>query len=259
MALRALVRNDKGESFRHSLQEIDYPHIPKQYMLTPNKAKAEKMSLQTNVSKVAYIKGAGDKIPESLYTTGIAVTEMEANNLDLNSLRKFPTAIMGIRAFNVAEALEYKNEILWEYVEQGGTLIVQYNTSRSLKTRELAPYSLQLSRDRVTDEKATVSFINPNHPILTSPNLITAKDFEKWVQERGLYFPNQWDSAFTPLLRMNDPGETPKDGSLLVADYGKGKVIYTGLSFFRQLPAGVPGAYRLFFNLISYGHEANPE
>ena len=131
--------------------------------------------------------------------------------------------------------------------------MIQYNTSRRLKTKELAPLSLNLSRDRVSNESADVQIINPKHPILNHPNKITAQDFEGWVQERGLYFASTWSSELTPLLSMNDSGETPKKGSLLVADYGKGKFIFTGLSFFRELPAGVPGAFRLFANLISYG------
>ena len=146
-----------------------------------------------------------------------------------------------------------KNEILWDYVEQGGTVIVQYNTSRGLDSSIVAPYPISLSRDRVTDETSEVTFINPKHPILNTPNKISQADFEDWVQERGLYFADNWGSQFTPLLSMKDLGESPKNGSLLVADYGKGKFIFTGLSFFRELPAGVAGAYRLFANLISYG------
>jgi len=176
-------------------------------------------------------------------------------DLQLETLAKYPTIILGIRAFNVLEALSTQNKILWDYAAQGGTLVFQYNTSRNLKTEALTPYSLSLSRDRVTDEKATVTFLNPNHPLLNWPNKITARDFEGWVQERGLYFPQNWDPKFEALLGMNDPNETQKKGSLLVARYGKGHIIYTGLSFFRQLPKGVSGAYSLFINLISYGHE----
>jgi hypothetical protein len=134
-------------------------------------------------------------------------------------------------------------------------MIVQYNSNRRLKTDNLAPFELKLSRDRVTDENAEVRILDPNHPILNYPNKITQKDFDGWVQERGLYFPNQWSEAFTPLLAMNDQGESSKEGSLLVARYGKGNYIYTGLSFFREFPAGVSGAYRLFANLLSAGKE----
>ena len=132
-------------------------------------------------------------------------------------------------------------------------MIVQYNTSRRLKVDTIAPYELKLSRDRVTDENAEVRFLNPNHEVLNFPNKITQKDFEGWTQERGLYFPDSWGPEFTPILSMNDKGETAKDGSLLVAKHGKGYYTYTGLSFFRELPAGVPGAYKLFANILSVG------
>jgi len=144
---------------------------------------------------------------------------------------------------------------LFDFVEQGGNMIVQYNTNFRLKVDELAPYDLKLSRDRVTQEDAEVRLLNPTHDILNYPNKITQADFEGWTQERGLYFPNEWSEEFTPILSMNDLGETPKDGSLLVAKYGKGHYIYTGLSFFREFPAGVSGAYRLFANMLSIGKE----
>ena len=134
-------------------------------------------------------------------------------------------------------------------------MIVQYNTNYRLKTEVLAPYDLKLSRDRVTNENAEVRFLNPEHPILNYPNKITKQDFEGWTQERGLYFPNEWSDEFSPILSMNDKGETPKNGSLLVAKYGKGHYIYTGLSFFREFPEGVSGAYRLFANMLSIGKE----
>ncbi len=140
-------------------------------------------------------------------------------------------------------------------MKQGGNLIVQYNTNFRLKVDDLAPYNLKLSRDRVTDENAEVRFLKPDHPLLNYPNKITEKDFEGWTQERGLYFPNEWSEEFTPLLSMNDVGESPKDGSLLIANFGKGHYIYTGLSFFREFPEGVAGAYRLFANMLSIGKD----
>ena len=209
------------------------------------------LNLKTGVEKVAYIKGAGDNIPQSLSAVGVEVEILKARDITLKKLNPFDAVILGIRAFNVEESLAHKNKILWEYVSTGGNLLIQYNTSRRLKTKELAPLRLKISRDRVSDENADVQIINPKHPILSHPNMITAQDFDGWVQERGLYFPNQWDEQFIPLLEMNDAGESAKKGALLVANYGKGRVVYTGLSFFRQLPAGVPGAYRLFFNLIA--------
>ena len=247
------VVESENKNHYYGLQEIDYPHIAKQYLLSPNEARAVKIDLKTNVDAIGYVRGAGDKVPENLRAVGIDVTPMEADEISLEKLQEFKAIVVGIRAFNVKEALRYKNKILWDYVAQGGTVVVQYNTSRGLKTKNIAPFPIKLSRDRVTDENAEVVMLDPSHPLLNSPNKITDQDFENWVQERGLYFPNQWDNAFSPLLQMNDKGESPKKGSLLVTDYGEGKFIYTGLSFFRELPAGVPGAYRLFLNLISYG------
>lgn len=241
----------QSKKLQATLQEIAYDHIPKQFLISPAASKVVALSLKTGLQKVAYIEGAGDNIPQSLTPLGIEVEMLKAKNITLEKLNPFDAVVVGIRAFNVEEALAYKNKILWKYVAAGGNLLIQYNTSRRLKTTELTPLKLNLSRDRVSNEKAEVQIINPKHPILNHPNKITSQDFEGWVQERGLYFPNQWDAQFTPLLQMNDAGESPKKGSLLVAPYGKGRIVYTGLSFFRQLPAGVPGAYRLFFNLIA--------
>ncbi len=160
---------------------------------------------------------------------------------------------MGIRAFNVVDELKFKNQILFDYVRNGGNLVVQYNTSREVLTNEIAPYELELSRERVTEENSEVTFLAPDHPVLNTPNKITEADFEAWIQERGLYFPDKWNKEFTAILAMNDKGEPPLKGSLLVAKYGKGYYVYTGLSFFRELPEGVSGAYRLFANILSLG------
>jgi len=242
-------------TFQYALKEINYDHIPKQYVLQPNELKLSRKTLKKTIKKVGYITGAGDKIPESLSSIGIAVEQLSLESLQLNQIKHLPTVILGIRAFNVLETLKTKNKLLWDFAAQGGTVVIQYNTSRNLKTLDLTPYPLSLSRDRVTNEKASVTLLNPAHPLLNNPNKITTEDFEGWVQERGLYFPNQWDARFEPLLGMADSNESQKKGSLLVAPHGKGHIIYTGLSFFRQLPKGVSGAYALFVNLISYGHE----
>jgi hypothetical protein len=161
--------------------------------------------------------------------------------------------VIGIRAFNVRTDLVPQLPALFAYVEAGGNVIIQYNNQNGLQNTKLAPYDLRLSSDRVTDETAAVTFLAPDHPVLNTPNKITSADFEGWVQERGIYFPNQWDGHFTPILACSDPGEAPLKGGLLVANYGKGYFVYTGLVFFRELPAGVPGAYRLFANLVSLG------
>ena len=245
--------SDGIQDYNMTLEEIEYPHISKQYMLSPNKTIVSKIDLKSKVSKVAYLKGAGDKVGESLRNIGITVTEFEIEELRLESLLNYPALIIGIRAFNVHKELAFKNQILWDYANQGGTVIIQYNTSRGFDSSIMSPYLIKLSRDRVTDENADVIFLKKDHPLLNEPNKITEEDFKGWVQERGLYFANEWDERYQPLFSMSDKGEKPNKGSLLAANYGKGKIIYTGLSFFRELPSGVPGAYRLFINLISFG------
>ena len=166
-------------------------------------------------------------------------------------LARYQAVLTGIRFLNVNDRHAFIMPKLLEYAQAGGNVIMQYNTSRDLKTEGILPYPLTLGRDRVTEEQAEVRLLQPNHPALSAPNRITSKDFEGWKQERGLYFPSQWDANYSALLSMNDTTETAKDGSLLVANYGKGHFVYTGISFFRQLPEGVPGAYRLLVNLIS--------
>ena len=180
---------------------------------------------------------------------------LSKDEVDATNLSKYDAVILGVRAFNTVDWLSYKNDELFEYVRQGGTVLVQYNTSHRLVTQKIAPYELKLSRDRVTVEQAPIELLIPEHEVLNTPNKITAEDFEGWVQERGLYFPDQWSEEFTPLLSSNDPGESPKSGGLLVAKYGEGYYVYSGYSWFRELPAGVPGAYRIFVNLISLGND----
>ena len=248
--LRPELTNDK-EKIQSAIQEISYDHIPQQYMVQPSSTRAVALNLKTGVERVAYINGAGDNVAESIEAVGVIVEKFDSEDITLEKLNSFDAVILGIRAFNVHESLSYKKNVLWKYAHQGGNLLIQYNTSRGLKTRTITPYSIELSRDRITDENSKVKMLDGKHPLLNYPNKISLEDFEGWVQERGLYFPKQWDKNFSPLFEMSDPGEQPKRGALLVANYGEGKVVYTGLSFFRQLPAGVPGAYRLFFNLIA--------
>ena len=250
------VASYEGKFYDRSLQWIDYDHIPKQFMLPLASARIVRTALQKKGENVGYLMGAGDAIPESLEQMGYKVTLLSETDLNASSLANYDAVILGVRAFNTVDALKYKNKELMSYVEQGGTLIVQYNTSHRLVTQDIAPYPLQLSRDRITVEESPVQIIAKKHPIMTSPNKIGPKDFEGWVQERGLYFPDEWDKAFEPILSSKDPGED-KDltGGLLVAKYGKGYYVYTGYSWFRELPAGVPGAYRIFANMISLGQE----
>ncbi|MFT4943873.1 MAG: LmbE family N-acetylglucosaminyl deacetylase [Patiriisocius sp.] len=235
------------------LVQIDYDHIPYQSVLLPSEAKVARIDIQKKGQNIGYIKGAGDAIPESLEQIGYDVSMLDVSEISAESLKQYDAVVVGIRAYNTIPALAFAQKELNKYVEQGGTMVVQYNTSHRLVTKELAPFSISLSRDRVTDEFAAVTILDQTHPVLNSPNKITPLDFENWVQERGLYFPNTWAAAFTPILGMNDTGADLTKGSLLVANYGKGYYIYTGLSFFRELPAGVPGAYRLFANIISIG------
>ncbi|WP_283635556.1 PIG-L family deacetylase [Aquaticitalea lipolytica] len=244
-----------NEVYTKKLVEINYDHIPFQTVLLPSESKVVRLDIKKRGENIGYIEGAGDVVPESLKQIGYNVVVIKPEEINAETLNRFDAIVVGIRAYNVVETLKYKQQLLFNFVEQGGNLIVQYNTSRETIVDELAPYKLELSRDRVTDENAEVRFLNPNHPLLNYPNKITEKDFEGWTQERGLYFPDQWSSEFTPLLSMNDKGETPKDGSLLVAKHGKGYYIYTGLSFFREFPEGVSGAYRLFANMLSIGKD----
>ena len=230
---------------------IKYEHISNQLVLKPSVSKFIKLDIKTGNEKIAYIMGAGDEIPVSLQQMGYDVTVVKPENITTEYLQNFDVFIMGIRAYNTVTELEFKQSILLDLVQKGKTMIVQYNTTGKLVTDKVAPFALRISRDRVTEENAQVRFLAPNHSVLNYPNKITSKDFENWIQEQGLYYPDQWDPAFTPILSSNDENETPKNGALLVAPYGKGYYIYTGLSFFRELPLGVSGAYRLFANLIS--------
>nr|BFF40883.1 PIG-L family deacetylase [Tenacibaculum mesophilum] len=245
--LKAIAKVE-GKSYDKELIEINYSHIPKQSVLLPSQAKVVRMDIKKNGTRIGYIQGSGDAIPESLQQIGYEVTELNVNEINGN-LEQFDAVVVGIRAYNTIKELQFKQKYLLEYVKNGGNLIVQYNTNRGVDVQ--APYSLQLSRDRVTDENADVTFLAKEHSILNYPNKITEADFDGWVQERGLYFPNKWSKEYIPILSMHDKEEPAKKGSLLVAKYGKGNYIYTGLSFFRELPAGVSGAYKLFANLLS--------
>ena len=233
--------------------DINYNHIYKQIVLKPAEAKAIKLDIKTKNEKIAYIMGAGDEVPKSLSQMGYEVTIVKPLDITTEKLKDFDVVMTGIRAYNIVTELAFKQQILFDFVKNGKTMIVQYNTTDDLVTKELAPFPLKISRDRVTEENAEVRFLVPNHPILNYPNKITAKDFESWKQEQGLYYPAEYDANFTAILSANDKGEKEKKGALLVAKYGKGTYIYTGLSFFRELPEGVTGAFRLLSNMISIG------
>jgi LmbE family N-acetylglucosaminyl deacetylase len=236
-----------------ALRQISYDHIPDIYYFNNDTIRIVLNSLQIDGKKIGYIEGAGDKVPAALSLMGYDVTVLKEKDLQSNTLQKFDAIMTGVRAFNVHRYLSDKNEVLNDYVKNGGNLIVQYNTNSYLgpNNARIGPYSFTISRDRITDETAPVKFLLPDHPVLNYPNKITASDFDKWVQERGIYFASQFDRAFVTPLAMHDPGEEDRTGSLIIADYGKGKFVYTGLVFFRQLPAGVEGAYRLLANIIA--------
>ena len=244
-----------GKKYAKELIEINYNHIPKQSVLMNSEAKIVRLNIQKNGNYIGYIKGAGDAIPESLRQIGYNVIEINPEEINEENLHKFDAVVLGIRAYNTVEVLKFKQKFLLDYVEKGGNMIVQYNTSGRRGVDVKAPFDLSVSRDRVTDETAEVKILAKNHSLMNFPNKIETSDFDGWVQERGLYFPNKWAKQFTPVLSMNDKGETAKNGSLLVAKYGKGHYMYTGLSFFRELPAGVSGAYKIFANMLSIGKE----
>jgi LmbE family N-acetylglucosaminyl deacetylase len=236
-----------------SLKKISYDHIPDIFYNYQDIIKLLKIDLKTAGSKAGYIAGAGDKVPQALEQMGYKVTMLTEKDITAANLKQFDVVVTGVRAYNVHAWLSNVYPILMQYVKNGGVLLTQYNTNNQLGTVKstIAPYPFTISRNRITDETATVNFLLPNHPVLNYPNKIVEKDFEGWIQERSIYNAEKIDSSYKKILSMKDPGETAQDGSLIVSDYGKGKYVYTGLVFFRELPAGVGGAYRLFANLIA--------
>lgn len=245
-----VILDDKGSRYDRKLTEIDYDHIPKQRVLLAAQSEVVKLDIKKNTTHVGYIAGAGDDIPESLRKIGITVDELVEDQILSEDLSQYQAIILGIRILNTNERIGFLMPKLLEYVHSGGNLILQYNTRHALKTENFAPYDLKLSRDRVSDETAQMRILLPEHPVFHFPNELSEADFEGWVQERGLYFPDEWGKEYAAVLSCNDPGETPKDGSLLIAKYGKGNYVYSGLSWFRQLPVAVPGAYKMFVNLL---------
>jgi len=243
-----------GKRYDNERVVINYPHIPLLLLQPPARLKAVCLNLAIRGRKVGYLPGAGDDVAQCVADMGYTVTTLTGADLTPEKLKKLDAVIIGVRAFNVRTDLVSHLPALFAYVQAGGNVIEQYNRpGRDLQTDRFTPYPLQLSNDRVTDETAAMTFLAPDHPVLNTPNKITSADFDGWIQERGIYYPNEWDDHFTPILACSDPGEAPLKGGLLVAKYGKGYLVYTGLVFFRELPDGVPGAYRLFANLVSLG------
>ncbi len=247
-----------GSAYNNQRQEIRYAHLPPILLQPPARMKAVSLDLAIRGKKIAYLPGAGDSVADCLTQMGYAVTPITGEDITPARLKDFDAVVVGVRALNVRTDLTNQMPALFDFVHTGGNVIMQYNTPGEFKVAQPAPYDFKLSRDlphnRVTDETAPVTLLVPDHPAFNTPNKITPADFDNWVQERGLNFPSEWDTKnFTALLSCSDPGEPPLRGGLLVARYGQGYFVYTGLAWFRQLPAGVPGAYRLFANLVSLG------
>jgi LmbE family N-acetylglucosaminyl deacetylase len=251
-----LVAEVGGARFSQGAHHIEHSHIPIQTVLTRSEVRLVSFAIQRQGNKIGYIPGPGDEVPASLRQVGYEVTPLGddvlagANNA---ALARFDAIVVGVRAFNTNEKLRAAHAALMAYVQAGGTLVVQYNTNNRIAplSAPIGPFPFEIGRERVTDETATVLLTTPDHRILTVPNKITERDFDGWIQERGLYFATNWDPRYQTVVSMGDPGESTLPGGLLWTRYGKGTFVYTGLAFFRQLPAGVPGAFRLFANLLA--------
>lgn len=246
---------DPGRGYATGYTLIDYPHIRRRILFDGARARVEAFRLEVEPGlRVGYVPGAGDALPDAVRAMGVALEALDVDAVASGDLSRFDVIVLGIRAYETNPAVIGHNGRILDYVEGGGTLIVQYQQYRFFRG-DYAPYPLSATfpHDRVTDETAPVELLDPDHPVLRGPNEIRAADFDGWVQERGLYFAHEWDERYRAPLEMKDPGGEPLRGGLLIAPYGDGLYIYTGLSFFRQLPAGVPGAYRLLANLLSLG------
>jgi LmbE family N-acetylglucosaminyl deacetylase len=252
-AILTAVAEINGEKYGRDIVEISHSHIKRQVYFPESRVRAIKMDIEHAGNKIGYIMGSGDEVADSLLQLGYDVILLDDEMLERADLSQFDAIIAGIRAYNTRRRLNNVYPRLLQYVKDGGTFIVQYNVSGGLQTQNIGPYPFTIGRDRVSEETAPVTFLNPQHPLLNFPNKITQKDFDGWVQERGLYFATQWDPKYETIVSSHDTDEPDKKGGLLYAGYGKGVFIYTGYSWFRQLPAGVPGAFRLFANLISAG------
>jgi len=250
------VAEVNGNMYDQSIQTIAYDHIPTQTLLPKAVSKLVRINLKREGNVIGYIRGAGDDIPAALRNMGYQVWEMKNEEVTAENLKRVDAVVLGIRALNTNDRIGFIMKDLLSYVHDGGTLVVQYNNNFGMETENFSPYPIKLSRDRVTEENAEVRILKPNSDVMNIPNAITSKDFDGWVQERGLYFPDKWDQNVEAILSMNDKNESAKDGSLLVSKYGNGTYVYTGLSFFRELPEGVPGAYRLFANIVSLGKKS---
>jgi hypothetical protein len=240
-----------GVSYASDLQTVSYPHIQTHRIYSPAAVKVQVLDLKVAAVKVGYIMGSGDQVPDALRRMGLDVTLIDKEMLSSGDLSRFDTIVVGVRASEARPDFVANTGRLRDYMERGGTLIVQYQQTDYIN-RNLPPYPVKVEGNpRVTDETATVKILAPRHPLFAFPNTITDADFQGWVQERNLYSFGTFDGKYTPLLEASDPGEDPQRGGEVYADVGKGRYVYTSYAWFRQLPAGVPGAYRMFANLVS--------
>jgi hypothetical protein len=249
----SIKAKNSSHSFDRGLINVNYPHIGYHSYFPISKIKMIRLVTKKVINNIGYIMGAGDNVPDVLRELGYNVTVLSDHDVEQNNLSKYQTIITGIRTYNTSKRIKFYNNKLLDYVKNGGNLVVQYNVSYGLKMTNIGPYPFNVSRNRITDETAHLNILNKKHKLFNFPNKITQNDFKNWVQERGLYFVGSVDSKYDDLLSGNDPNDTPKKGSLIFTKYGKGTFSYSGISWFRQLPAGVTGATRLFVNLISAG------
>jgi hypothetical protein len=249
-----------GTEMSKGVQIIAYSHIPPITVFPDASASLVRTDVKVLSKRVGYVMGAGDAVPEALRQIGCEVTLLSDEDLARGDLSQFDAVVTGVRAYNTRPALRATQGRLLDYVSRGGTMVIQYNTAERSRSGDktgaldnLGPYPLEIGRDRITVEDSPVEFLHANHPLLSSPNRITNADFEGWIQERGLYFASKWDPKYETVISSHDPGEKPLAGGILYTKYGKGAWVFTGYSWFRELPAGVPGAYRIFANLLSAG------
>lgn len=255
--LQAVV-NANGKDFSMGILTIHYEHIPNITLFPPAEAKLINLDLKIAGKKIGYIEGAGDLVPEALKQVGYEVHQLTENEIMNGDLSGYDAIITGVRAYNVNPRLAVEQPKLLEYVKNGGNLVVQYNNNAGLVTKQIGPYPFNVVNRRITDEDARITILDPQNAVLNYPNKIDQNDFNGWVQERGLYYVGDVDPKYSAVMQMNDPGEAPNNGALITTNYGQGRFVYTSLAFFRQLPAGVPGAYRLFVNLLSKPKNQQP-
>jgi LmbE family N-acetylglucosaminyl deacetylase len=243
----------EGKRYSRGYETLQAPHFPTQTLFPEARVGVVRLDLKREAKHIGYIMGAGDAVPDYLQQVGYTVSLLDPARISAAQLARYDAVLLGIRAFNTQQALKHSKDVLEAYARGGGVVIIQYNTSHELVTADIAPFPLRLSRARITDEESPVKIVAPRHQALNYPNKITEKDFEGWVQERGLYFADSWSAEWQPLLSSQDAGEAPQQGGLLVAPVGRGYYVYGAYSWFRQLPAGVPGAYRILANLMALG------